>query len=172
MKIPIGSCLVILFSLMLNPSLSAQIYKYVDDSGQKRWTDDLSQVPIGQRESAQRIEDAGDMFPDASNDQMQGEPAASLAADHPDDRVELTRESLMKEKSDLENQYQLLIEERNQLEQMKSQKGDAAHLTELKKRITDYNTKTKQYETRISAYKERIDAYKKKIMTAHETPTQ
>jgi chromosome segregation ATPase len=157
---------------MLNPSLSAQIYKYVDDSGQKRWTDDLSQVPIGQRESAQRIEDAGDMLPDASTDQMQGDPAAALAADAPEDRVELTRESLMKEKSDLENQYQLLIEERSQLERMKSQKGDAAHLAELTKRITDYNAKTKQYEAQLAAYKERIEAYKKKIMTAHDTPTQ
>ena len=43
------TCLVIvLFAL----SAPAQIYKYTDDEGHVRFTDDLNQVPAEQRESA------------------------------------------------------------------------------------------------------------------------
>jgi hypothetical protein len=171
MKKPIVAGLVIII-LMLAASLHAQIYKYIDEEGRKRWTDDLSQVPKAQRASAEQFEGVRDVPQEPSTKQEQSQTAITQNTDQPGDKNELTRESLMKEKSDLDNQYQSLLEERKQLEKMKSEKDDATDRAELNKRISAYNAKTEQYETQLSAYKEKIDAYKEKISTTGATPKQ
>ncbi|WP_419662820.1 uncharacterized protein Dvar_32970 [Desulfosarcina variabilis str. Montpellier] len=165
-------CLAIILLPMLTSSLSARIYKYIDENGQKRWTDDLSQVPVEQRESAEHFESVGDASQDASSRQEKSKTDAEPEADQPSHTVELTRESLLNEKSELEKQYQQIVEERKQIEDIKAQKGDATDRKELRERISAYNAKTEQYEMRLEAYKEKVDAYKKKIMPANEVPAQ
>jgi hypothetical protein len=171
MKKPIVAGLVIII-LMLAASLHAQIYKYIDEEGRKRWTDDLSQVPKAQRASAEQFEGVRDVPQEPSTKQEQSQTAITQNTDQGGDKNELTRESLMKEKSDLDNQYQSLLEERKQLEKMKSEKDDTTNRAELNKRISAYNAKTEQYETQLSAYKEKIAAYKEKISTTGATPKQ
>jgi hypothetical protein len=161
---------LVIIGLMLAASLHAQIYKYIDEEGRKRWTDDLSQVPIAQRTSVEQFEGVRDVPQEPRIIQEQSKTAATPVTDQADDENELTRESLMEEKSDLDNQYQLLLEERKQLEKMKSEKGDATDRMELNKRISEYNAKTERYETQLNAYKEKIDAYKEKVMTTRATP--
>lgn len=165
-------CVAIIILPMLTSSLSARIYKYIDENGQKRWTDDLSQVPVEQRESAEHFESERDVSQDASSTPEKNETIAKPKAGQPGDTVKLTRESLLKEKSDLEKQYQQIVEERKQIEEIKAQKGDATHRAELRKRISAYNANTEQYEMRLEAYKTKVDAYKKKIMPTNEPPTQ
>jgi len=171
MKKPMIAALVIIM-LMMATSLSAQIYKYIDKDGQKRWTDDLSQVPKEQRASVEQFEGVRDIPQETSAKQAENE-SSEKSGPHPSiDYRELTRESLIKEKADLDKQYQTLLEEKRQLEEWKSDKGDPAHRTELNRRISAFNAKTKQYETQLNAYKERIDAYKEKIMTTPQASDQ
>ena len=174
MKKPLMVCLAIIVSLMLTTSSPAQIYKYTDENGQKRWTDDLSQVPIEQRESAEHFEDMGNesQEPTTTATQEQDNPAVAPAADQPEADSEPDRQSLMKEKVDLEDQYRLLAQERKALEQMKLEQNDASNRTELNQRISAFNAKTKQYETQLNAYKKKVETYKKKIMPSDEPPTQ
>ena len=172
MKKPIVACLVFIVLLMLTATASAQIYKYIDENGQKRWTDDLSQVPREQRETAEKFQDAGDISQEATTNQANSETIETPETDQTDGNVELTRESLTKEKSELENQYQLLMEERKQIEQMKSKKGDATQRAEVNEKISAYNEKIKEYETQLTAYKSKVDAYNNKLITPKETPTQ
>ena len=171
MKKSIVAGLVIII-LLLAASLQAQIYKYVDEEGRKRWTDDLSQVPIEQRTSAEQFEGVRDIPQEPSSKKEESKTATTADTDQPDDKTELTRESLMKEKLELDNQYQLLLDERKQIEEMKSEKGDAAAQAERNRRISTYNAKIEQYETQLNAYKEKVDAYKEKTMTTHATPKQ
>lgn len=161
-------CMAIIILPMLTTSLFAQIYKYIDKNGQKRWTDDLSQVPIEQRESAEQVESIKDVSQEAPTDQ---ETVAIPKTDPPDDTTKLTLESLLKEKSELEKQYQLIVEERKQIEEIKAQKGDATQREELRKKISAYNAKTKQYEIRLEAYKAKADAFNKKINPTNKPPT-
>lgn len=160
-------CMAIMILPMLTTSLSAQIYKYIDKNGQQRWTDDLSQVPIEQRKSAEHFENMGD-----TTNQKQSETVDSPKTDQPENSVELAPESLLKEKSELEKQYQQLVEEKKQLEQLKSEKDNAAHRKEVNEKILQYNTKAEQYQTRLNAYKAKVDAYNKKIMPTNETSAQ
>jgi hypothetical protein len=171
MKKSLVTCLVII-GLILAAPLSAQIYKYIDENGQKRWTDDLSQVPVEQRQSAEHFEDASDIPSEASATQGESGTVVTPETDLTDGNAELTRESLMKEKSELENQYKLLMEERKQIEQMKAEQGDTIHRAELNQRISAYNAKSDKYDIQLNAYKKKIDTYNNKIMPPNETQTQ
>ncbi len=172
MKKPIIICLAIIALLGPAGSLCAQIYKYIDEKGQPRWTDDLSQVPAHMRETAKQFTDLGDESQGASisTDQRQVDTKAVPVTDPSNDNAGLTRELLMKEKSNLENQYQQLVEERKTLETVKAVEEDAVQQAELNQRIISYNEKTKQYETRLNAYMKKVDAYNKKVMTTGENP--
>ena len=48
------SAFILITALLFAEMVCAEIYKYTDENGQKRWTDDLSQVPKEQRAAAQR----------------------------------------------------------------------------------------------------------------------
>lgn len=171
MKKIVTVCMAIIILPMLTTSLSAQIYKYTDKNGQKRWTDDLSQVPVEQRESAEQIESIRDVSQEAPTNQENQETVAIPKTDSAGDTTNLTLESLLKEKSELEKQYQLIVEERKQIEAIKAQKGDAAQRKELRKKISAYNAKTEQYEIRLEAYNAKADAYQKKINPTQKPPT-
>lgn len=162
-----GLALVI---LMLAASVSAQIYKYIDEDGRKRWTDDLSQVPVEQRASAERFEDIQDTPQESAANQMQSKAGVRPDTNSSEAQGELTRDSLMEEKSNLESQYQMLMQERKQLETMTSGKGDDIDRADLVKRISAFNAKIEQYETQLDAYKKRIEVYKKKGQD-HPSPT-
>ena len=65
MKKPI-SAFILITALLFAATVCAEIYKYTDENGQKRWTDDLSQVPKEQRAAAQRIESEEEKPADAT----------------------------------------------------------------------------------------------------------
>ena len=168
MQKPVHIFLVIFFVLIFSSSLSARIFKYIDENGQKRWTDDLSQVPIEQRESAEHFEDVGDHSQEGSTNPEESHVVTTPSTDQSEDNADLTREALLNEKSALEEQYQLLVEQRKQIEQMKAEKGDASHRMEINEKIAAYNANHQQYEAQLNAYKAKIEAYKKKIIPSND----
>ncbi|MBC2711046.1 MAG: DUF4124 domain-containing protein [Desulfosarcina sp.] len=167
----------LIVTLVLAAPVCAEIYKYIDENGQKRWTDDLSQVPKEQRTSVQRFESAEEMPADAVADQTEQAPPESPLetetevpdTDEPSETAGLSREALEKEKADLDTQYQQLLEERKQLEQIKPEAVSASTRAELNARISAYNSKTEQYETQLNAFNEKISAYNQKIRGAEKT---
>ncbi|BBO67549.1 hypothetical protein DSCA_14790 [Desulfosarcina alkanivorans] len=154
----------------------AEIYKYVDENGQKRWTDDLSQVPKEQRPSAQRFESVEETPPEPDTAPAEEtRPEASLAigavtADTPAPADALSREALEKEKADLDARYQQLMEERKELEQIKTEADSFEARALLNEKISAYNDKTKQYETQLNRFNEKIKAYNQEIIS--KTPPQ
>ena len=162
---------LVILALLLTAPVGAEIYKYTDENGQKRWTDDLSQVPKDQRASAQRMESI-----ESGNGDATAEPAADASSPAapeamPDDAQAaengsgaVTRDALEKEKAELDAQYQQLIEERKALEQMQADTADGTHRTELNQKISSYNSKTEAYEKRLDAFNEKINTYNQSIM--------
>jgi DNA primase len=172
MKKPIMALLLII-ALLLTAPVYAEIYKYIDENGQKRWTDDLSQVPKDQRSSAQRIETekkkpAGTIAEEAGKSQPVPPPGIEAALPNnaePGEGAELNRDALEKEKADLDSQYQQLIAERKQLEQMQTEDLSAAARMELNERISVYNNKMDKYDKQLNSFNEKANAYNQKIIS-------
>ncbi|MGA6926221.1 MAG: DUF4124 domain-containing protein [Desulfosarcina sp.] len=163
----------LILAVMLASPVCAEIYKYVDENGQKRWTDDLSQVPKEQRPTAQRMESEPETPVDGDAEATPADRASTSSEGDTSDlkpgesveNVQLSRETLESEKADLDTQYDQLVEERKQLEQMKSADLSAGAQAELNRKITAYNEKTEQYETRLNQFNERINTYNQQIMS-------
>ncbi len=172
MKKPI-SAFILITALLFAASVCAEIYKYIDENGQKRWTDDLSQVPKEQRAAAQRIEtEKAKPAEAAAGKAKTAKPAPPLEAREagPDsgsanETTELSREALEKEKADLDLLYQQLLEEREKIEKITPEALNFKDRAELNYRITAFNQKTEQYEARSNAFKEKINAYNQTIMS-------
>lgn len=172
MKNPTLAFLLII-ALLLAAPVYAEIYKYIDENGQKRWTDDLSQVPKQQRPSAQRIETEKENPAEVSDAELEkaqpGSPPETEAVlpdtAEPGEGAELDRDTLEKEKADLDTQYQQLIEEKKQLEQMQAEDLSAAARADLNERISAYNSKMDQYDKQLNAFNEKASAYNQKIIS-------
>lgn len=157
---------LLIISLLLAAPACAEIYRYIDANGQQRWTDDLSQVPKEQRQSAQRIQSIDTRPADVQakpESPLQSEPG-NQGADDQKQSADLSRNALEKEKADLDTQYQQLLQERKQLDQMKTEAKTREDQLALKDRISGYNSKTQQYETQLNAFNKKIQAYNQKIM--------
>ena len=175
--------LVFIFFLTIFPMsatlVSAEYYRYIDEKGQKRWTDDLNQVPKDQRDSAQRLESSEgnptenppkNPTDGQANQEQSAGPESSRNTEEKNrngsnETVELSREALEKEKAELDALYRQLMEERKQLEHMQSEALNSDERAALKVRIVDYNTQTDRYESQLSAFNEKIKAYNQRITT-------
>ncbi|MBR9987613.1 MAG: DUF4124 domain-containing protein [Desulfosarcina sp.] len=172
MKKPIPA-FILSTALLFAATVCAEIYKYTDENGQKRWTDDLSQVPKEQRAAAQRIESEDEKPADATaGDAQRTQPSPPLDAKAavPDsgaanETAELSREALENEKAELDLMYQQLLEEREQIEKLTPEALSFQARAELNYRITAFNQKTEQYEAKSNAFKEKINTYNQQIMS-------
>jgi hypothetical protein len=141
-----------------------EIYKYIDENGQRRWTDDLSQVPKDQRPALQRpvIEESGNTVGQPPVVQPQslpeGESGASVA-NEPHVPVELSREALLKEEAALHNQYRQLMVERHQIQQALAESHDADGRAAIAERAQTYNEKAEAYDNRLDAFNQNVAAY-------------
>ena len=159
--------------LLFAAPVCAEIFKYLDENGKKRWTDDLSQVPKEQRPSAQRMETVeettAETITEKAGKPQTGSPVGTKAAipdtDESGETVELSRQALEKEKADLDTRYQQLLEERKQLEQIKPEALSFNDRAKLNIRISAYNGKTEQYDAQLNAFNKKIKAYNQKIMS-------
>jgi hypothetical protein len=164
---------LLIFFLLMAGSAWGEIYKYIDKNGQPRWTDDLSQVPKAQRASAQHFEGVKEQ-PAAANGQAESSPGGKVQnqAVHKSDQSKApSREALEKEKADLDNQYQQLLQERKELKRLKAKALNPADRSALEKRISAYNQNTNHYEAQLNAFNKKIKTYNQEIM-AKQPSTQ
>jgi hypothetical protein len=168
MKKTILAIFSILLALLFAAYSNAEIYKYIDENGQKRWTDDLSQVPVEQRDSAQRMEtEATSETPSeqASDEAAPPEPAEKME-EATSDTDQPNRNALENEKADLDTMYQELLQERRQIEKAKAEAKWASAKGALGKKITAYNEKAEKYEERLKAFNNNVSRYNQRIQSA------
>lgn len=161
---------------------TAEIYKYIDENGQKRWTDDLNQVPKDQWPKVQRvmpeIEEEAPVDRIASDMQEARPDTPSVAepevqdANQSDQGAPPSRKALIAEKSDLDTLYDLLMEERNQLALMKTEAVSANDRAELKKRVAAYNQKADAYGIRLEDFNRKVDQYNGQFRVEQSTETE
>lgn len=137
---------VLLCSLILTSSYShAEIYKYRDEKGVLRFTDNPLEVPKAQQQSvqtyreAQIIEEAGQAAPVDSMPDI----AAKLEA----------------EKERLAQEFETLEAERRGLEEGAKIARSEADNAMFEQKIQDYNLRLQQYEERRRQFQEKVDVY-------------
>lgn len=162
--------LVLVTALIMAGHAYAEFYKYIDESGNILYTDDLSKVPLDQRKDVRQYkesgpvekaaeQDAGDVSPET------GEAAKPQASVSKEKARELTRQAkdLNARRETLDTEYNALIEERKKLEAEKDPAMSSEQIREYQKKIQQYNTRTKTYEEKREKLIEDVDAYNKSI---------
>ena len=144
-----------LMTLLLLPVLaSAEIYKYRDQSGVFRFTDNLTEVPVAQRENIEQYREIK-----TTADTAEQTPANVSEKEAVQDARAAEKE-LTDEKEALDNEYSQLMEMRNGIEaapQPNTPEEIAAH----KKKIQDYNIQLNIYEVKVKGFREKLEAYHK-----------
>ena len=160
----------------------AEIYKYIDENGQKRWTDDLSQVPKDQRPAAQRlVTEAAEATTETTSDEpTQATPLSPVPetggmvpdTDETGPIDSLSRDALVKEKAQIHEQYRQLMEERQTLQQAIAEAPSGDDRAELDKKATAYNQKAEAYDNRLNDFNKKVARYNQQISDAQEKGTE
>ncbi len=175
MKIGV-SLIVLIFAAF--PALGlAEFYRYVDKEGNTYYTDDLSNVPADQRTKVDEYEELYiQSAPEKKSEikkkteikkQQEGASKEPLSKK---DEEGTKEEKLNKVGVKLQAQYQVLMEEREQLD--KATKGPLTRdeRRELAEKIIDFNTRIKDHEKTRQAFDKEVKAYNTSIEEEAEPP--
>jgi len=137
--------IILLVLLMLPMFASAEIYKYRDQNGVLRFTDNLTEVPIAQRKNIEHYKE------------VKTAPATNEAPVQDPKAIE---KELTDEKGLLDNEYSQLEEMRNRLE-AGTEPGTPEEIAAYKQNVKEYNAQLKIYEVKLKAFREKLEAYQK-----------
>jgi hypothetical protein len=145
---------MVLVLLVLPVSVSAEIYKYRDQNGVLRFTDNLAEVPAPQRENIEQYQEI--KTPAGAFEQT---PAVNSEQTDVQDSKAVEKE-LTNEKEVLDNEYSRLMEMRNSLESA-PQPGTPEENAAYEKRVQDYNNQLNIYEVKQKAFRTKVEEYRK-----------
>lgn len=163
--------LLLLVALLIVPLVStgADIYRYTDEAGVTRFTDDPLEVPQAQRPDAKRYphkerpaildetpsEDESQNEESQKDESQEDESQKEAEKTEPDEITKLEFEYLDKQKKELEAEYAAITEERDELTQNKERmdvKDYNDAVDRLNKRIQVYDEKWKALQEMVDAY--------------------
>ena len=156
-KIRWSICLVIIF--FCTPVLG-EFYRYVDESGNVKYTDDLGLVPEEQRPTAKTyIESRG--IPEEKTDVSDAEKEKTVQ----DSTAELDQRKIQldKEKLELEKEYEAMMKEQDALSEASKKAKTRVLVQKFNKSVLAFNEKTVEYEKKRRALDERIVKYNSEV---------
>jgi hypothetical protein len=146
----IGILIAILF---FTPDGSAEIYKYRDQNGVLRFTDNLAEVPIDQRKKVEQYHEI--KTPVTYN-------IETTSADESKQDPKVLEKELRSEKEVLDQEYKDLTQTRDMLEAIpkpKTPEENAAY----EKSVEDYNSRLAAYEEKQKKFREKLAEYEAAI---------
>lgn len=175
----------LIFGIILVFSVSgyAEFYKYTDETGNTRFTDDLSKVPEKQREKirkygaqekppvsqeeqpAQKSEESPQVKEEAADAGASDIAQVPESSDNKSDVSELmeSRKSLEKRKQELEQTYQALMKEQSELLRAKGATTSQAKAQEHNEKLAKINDKILEYQKKLKGLDSDIATYNKKV---------
>jgi hypothetical protein len=133
-----------LFLLLPNSSF-AEFYKYLDENGVVRYTDNPLEIPKDQQKSAQSYREIKviETADEAANVESMGDIEKKLRA----------------EKEMLDKEYEGLVAERQALEKEAKISRAEDEYAAFEEKILDFNQRLQQYEEKRLVFKEKADVY-------------
>ena len=163
---------VLLSFLLFAVSASAEFYKYLDENGNVRFTDDINQVPEEQRAKISSYVESESEEPtpeqvvtqDSQPEQEQQENAAELIEDDTGkEGFEAAKKRIEALKQKLDEEYKALVEEGKQL--AKERKTAVTNEQKLKfnQKVDDYNKRGESYQANLKEFEAQIEAYNARV---------
>ncbi len=169
--------LVIILALSYQKAF-AEYYRYVDESGQVRYTDNIDMIPKEQRPDIQEYYELQSIPEDTQNGntqesekkQGQDQPAseenteqikidpAALEGD-----VNEIRAALGSRKQAIDNEYKKLLEEKKTLDNSYSKIRSKAGMDEYKKKVENLNTRIADFKKRRKVFNAKAEAFNAKL---------
>lgn len=162
---------VLISFLLFSVSASAEFYKYTDEDGNTRFTDDINQVPQEQRSKIRSyVESQSKEVPEQEATQENPEKSEQQAK-FPDSSEDVATEGSLEElkirideiKQEIDQEYAALLKEKEQLTKDKKQVKTREQADSYNKRIENYNQqgqdfmkKQKERDALIEDYNARL----------------
>ena len=159
--------LIVLMTIGLATSVFAEFYQYTDQDGVLRFTDDLAQVPEDQRSKAKKyLEPDNSMTPeqpvqkalDANQETAAEENRESLESQY---RAEFDR--LDKKKAGLDQRYNALTKEKNDLLKVKAEISSKNELNAYNEKISSLNKRITAFESEREVFSKEVDAFNERF---------
>lgn len=169
---------VLAFALMFSALPAAgEFYKYVDENGDTRFTDDINQVPPAQRDrvssyvesqSQQNTEPAeGEINRQKPVDPPSEKPknAADIyAEDKPEEGYfQKTRKELDEMKNQLDAEYKAIIAEKEKLTAERETAKSREQIQAYNQKVEQLNERAAAYETKGAEYSQRVEEFNARI---------
>lgn len=163
--------LVIILALYYQKAF-AEYYRYVDESGQVSYTDNIDMIPKEQRPDIQEYyelkripspdEDGDARESEESTEQIEITPAV-LKGD-----VNEIKADFEGRKQTIDNEYKKLLEEKKTLDDSYKKIRSEADLDEYKKKVENLNTRIEDFKKRRDVFNAEADAFNAKLKAGTE----
>ena len=146
--------ITLVFIVGLVPGLTAaEYYKYRDENGVVRFTDNLLDVPKDQRKGVQAYNEIKSSDP--AEEAVEGESQKETSFEDREKQAQALRD----EHAQLNEIFQQLEEERKVIAEQNQNPKDQAEYEAFKKRVDAYNARIQAYERQRDDFQKRVDAF-------------
>jgi flagellar motility protein MotE (MotC chaperone) len=158
---------IIISFLMFSANAGAEFYKYVDDEGHVRFTDDINEVPEAQRanirsyiESENEETSEPEVSPENETDQQSNFPDLS---DTEQESLDDAKKRIDQLKKEIDQEYEALLKEKEQLIKEKEQAKTREQISEYNKKVESMNKRVEAYMEKGKTYKTAVDDFNARI---------
>lgn len=160
---------IFIIIVLLSAPASAQFYKYVDEDGNIRFTDDINQVPAQQRATVKSYEEAvsdtdveneaNQSDSEASTNAQQKTAAAGPAADIDLKDLDAAYDQLKTLRQEIDKEYNELTAEKETLAKEKAEAKTREQVLEYNARVEQFNERARAHQEKSKKYEAQVDAY-------------
>lgn len=180
----LGQWIIVLILIGIYGLASAEFYRFVDEEGKVKYTDNLANVPVEQRPKADEYEEPYDQFlPEEGIEKEESETESPIEAMKETEEVDPKREAPAKEVEEktpeqklreagagLREEYQALMKEKKELDKLATSQLTETERKELIKNVRDYNSRSEDYEKRRAEFNKEVEVYNASIKKEVEEP--
>lgn len=156
---------ILIISFAFPGNLWAEFYRYTGKDGAIHFTDDLSQVPVDQREQVEAY--TGAPTPTSEVQETPQVPEAASKAKQAISLLEGQRQSLVKRQDALKAEYDRLMSAKAEIEAMRQTADTPEKIQALQEKQTALKADIAQYETQTKALQEEVAGFNEAVKTSN-----